>query len=365
MPLNLRQRSCRSRNRAPSGRRYFLLPSSWCGREGQSSISRAATPSAAVASIRIWFSRSSAQVAGRAYCRIAGPCARHAIHPFPARPAPPAAPASHLDEASVTSTENAIIAAAGAKGETVIANAASEPHVQGLCRFLTAWAGLRSEGIGSNLLTIRGTNDLVSVNHAVGGDYIEAGSFIGLAAATRSGITVEGVDVGQLRMIRYEFERIGVRIEVDAERNALMVPERQSLKVQKDLGGAVPRIQDSPWPGFPSDLLSILLVVATSRKAPASSTRRCSIPPLFRRQARLDGRIDRAVRSAPGSPRPVRRCSTAPPLTLRTSAPAWRCLSPRSPAEAAEAPFTISSRSTAATSRSMRASQNSARQSSG
>ena len=168
----------------------------------------------------------------------------------------------HLDEASVTATENALIAAACARGVTVIANAASEPHVQGLCRFLEK-CGVRIEGIGSNLLTVHGIEHLGSADHEVGGDYIEAGSFIGLAAATGSELTIEGVDTAQMRMILYQFERIGVAAVADPARGSLFVPERQRLKVRKDLGGAIPRIEDSPWPGFPTDLLSILLVVAT------------------------------------------------------------------------------------------------------
>jgi UDP-N-acetylglucosamine 1-carboxyvinyltransferase len=168
----------------------------------------------------------------------------------------------HLDEASVTATENALIAAAGARNTTVIANAASEPHVQGLCRFLEK-CGVAIDGIGSNLLTVHGRKNLTSANYAVSGDYIEAGSFIGLAAATGSELLIQGVDPGQFRMIRYQFERIGVSVEADVAKGALLVRKRQRLAVRSDLGGAIPRIEDSPWPGFPSDLLSILLVAAT------------------------------------------------------------------------------------------------------
>ncbi len=168
----------------------------------------------------------------------------------------------YLDEASVTATENALIAAAGAHGVTVIANAASEPHVQGLCRFLEK-CGVRIEGIGSNLLTVHGTEAFKSANHEVGGDYIEAGSFIGLAAATGSELTIQGVDTAQLRMILYQFERMGVRVEADTASGTLLVRKRQRLSVRKDLVSSIPRIEDSPWPGFPTDLMSILLVVAT------------------------------------------------------------------------------------------------------
>jgi UDP-N-acetylglucosamine 1-carboxyvinyltransferase len=170
----------------------------------------------------------------------------------------------YLDEASVTATENAVIAAAGANGVTIIANAASEPHVQGLCRFIEK-LGVKIEGIGSNVLTIHGTANRVitPVEHSVGSDYIEAGSFIGLAAATQSDITITGVDTSVMRMILFQFERIGVIVDVNKEQHSLHVSGRQPLKIRKDLGGAVPRIDDAPWPGFPSDLMSIMIVTAT------------------------------------------------------------------------------------------------------
>ena len=168
----------------------------------------------------------------------------------------------YLDEASVTATENALIAAAGAEGTTVIANAASEPHVQGLCRFLQK-IGVGIEGVGSNVLTIHGTNTFTAASHGVGSDYIEAGSFIGLAAATGSDITITGIDPSVMRMILFQFERIGVVVDMDSTAGTIHVPDRQSMKVRKDLGGAIPRIEDSPWPGFPTDLMSILLVTAT------------------------------------------------------------------------------------------------------
>lgn len=168
----------------------------------------------------------------------------------------------YLDEASVTATENAIIAAAGAEGRTIIANAASEPHVQGLCRFLEK-LGVKIEGIGSNMLTIEGCQNLGTTEHTVGCDYIEAGSFIGLAAATGSELTITGVDTSIMRMILFQFERIGVVVDIDKDKRLIHVSDRQPLKIRKDLGSAIPRIEDSPWPGFPSDLMSILLVTAT------------------------------------------------------------------------------------------------------
>jgi len=169
----------------------------------------------------------------------------------------------YLDEASVTATENAIIASAGAVGTTTINNAASEPHVQGLCRFLEK-AGVGISGIGSNILTIHGAAVLnTPVEHAVGADYIEAGSFIGLAAATHSELTIEGVDPAVMRMILLQFDRIGVTVESDSAGQRLFVAQRQPLEIRRDVGSAIPRIEDSPWPGFPTDLMSILLVTAT------------------------------------------------------------------------------------------------------
>ncbi|MBN1306876.1 MAG: UDP-N-acetylglucosamine 1-carboxyvinyltransferase [Chitinispirillaceae bacterium] len=169
----------------------------------------------------------------------------------------------YLDEASVTGTENAILAAAGAEGTTTIMNAASEPHVQGLCRFLEK-IGVVCSGVGSNVLTIRGTAHFsTSVEYTVGADYIEAGSFIGLAAATGSSLAIRGADPEQMRMILLQFERIGVTVECSRGDRTLHVPDRQQLCIQRDLGTAIPRIEDSPWPGFPTDLMSILLVTAT------------------------------------------------------------------------------------------------------
>ncbi len=168
----------------------------------------------------------------------------------------------YLDEASVTATENALIAAAGAKGTTRIANAASEPHVQGLCRFLQSM-GVTIRGIGSNMLTITGTSRLKSTRHTIGSDYIEAGSFIGLAATTGSEISITNVDVRHLPMILMQFARIGVTVEADRRNNTIHVPARQTLRIKKDISGGIPKFDDSPWPGFPADLTSILLVTAT------------------------------------------------------------------------------------------------------
>lgn len=168
----------------------------------------------------------------------------------------------YLDEASVTATENALIAAAGAEGKTEIKNAASEPHVQGLCKFLEKM-GVRIEGAGSNVLTVYGIKKFKPAHHILSCDYIEAGSLIGLAAATRSEITITHVDTDIMRMILFQFENIGVHVEKDQKNRTLHVPGRQKLRIKKDLGNAIPKIEDNPWPGFPADLMSIILVTAT------------------------------------------------------------------------------------------------------
>jgi len=168
----------------------------------------------------------------------------------------------YLDEASVTATENALIAASGAKGITKITNAASEPHVQGLCRYLQS-AGVKIEGIGSNILTIHGIEAFGDVEHQIGCDYIEAGSFISLAACTNSDITITNVEAAVMQIVLHQFERLGVQCFVDNENSKIHIPDNQNLQIRHDLGGAIPRIEDSPWPGFPADLTSIMLVTAT------------------------------------------------------------------------------------------------------
>jgi len=165
-----------------------------------------------------------------------------------------------LDEASVMATENAIMAAVLSPGETVIGNAACEPHVQDLCRFLVS-LGARIEGIESNVLRIHGVESLEGGAWAVGSDHIEVGSFIGMAAITGGDITVEAVDTRDLISIVPAFSKLGVRIEIGD--GTVHVPARQQLIVQDDLGGAIPKIEDGPWPAFPSDLTSIAVTVAT------------------------------------------------------------------------------------------------------
>ena len=165
-----------------------------------------------------------------------------------------------LDEASVTATENAIMAAVRATGTTVIENAASEPHVQDLCRMLNRM-GARITGVGSNILTIHGVERLHGTDFEIGADFMEVGSFIGLAAATRGDITIEQAAPSQLKMTRIAFNKLGIDWETDGD--TLHISADQKLTVQTDLGGMIPKIDDSPWPGFPPDLTSIVTVVAT------------------------------------------------------------------------------------------------------
>jgi len=165
-----------------------------------------------------------------------------------------------LDEASVTATENAIMAAALADGRSLIRNAASEPHVQDLCRLVNAMGG-KISGIGSNQLVIEGVKRLSGAKFDIGPDFMEIGSFIGLTAVTRGEIEISGVDAEDLRMMRLGFGKLGIRWTV--EDGVLRVSGGQEMKVDPDFGGMVPKIDDSPWPGFPPDLMSIMTVVAT------------------------------------------------------------------------------------------------------
>lgn len=165
-----------------------------------------------------------------------------------------------LDEASVTATENAIMAASLAEGRTILRNAASEPHVQDLCRLLNAM-GADISGIGSNIITIDGAKSLHGADYAIGPDFMEIGSFIGLAAVTRGELTIEGVVPEDLRMIKLAFAKLGISWGVEG--GSLHVRAGQAMRVQPDLGGMIPKIDDAPWPGFPPDLTSIMTVVAT------------------------------------------------------------------------------------------------------
>jgi UDP-N-acetylglucosamine 1-carboxyvinyltransferase len=165
-----------------------------------------------------------------------------------------------LDEASVTATENALMAAVLAQGKTFIRNAASEPHVQDLCRFLNAM-GAKVSGIGSNIIEVEGVEGLHGADFAIGPDFMEIGSLIGLTAVTRGEVEIKGVEPQDLRMIKLAFARLGITWTVEG--NSLFVPDGQQMRVDPDLGGMVPKIDDAPWPGFPPDLTSIMTVVAT------------------------------------------------------------------------------------------------------
>jgi UDP-N-acetylglucosamine 1-carboxyvinyltransferase len=165
-----------------------------------------------------------------------------------------------LDEASVTATENAVMAASMARGMTVIRNAASEPHVQDLCHMLEG-LGAQIDGIGSNTLFVQGVERLGGGEFTIGPDYMEVGSYIALAAVTGGAMRIRGAAPQHLRMVRQVFERLGVRFEIDGE--DVVVPADQDLRIVADIGGAVPSVADAPWPGFPADLLSIVIVVAS------------------------------------------------------------------------------------------------------
>ncbi len=165
-----------------------------------------------------------------------------------------------LDETSVTATENAIMAAVIADGTTTITNAASEPHVQDLCAMLNRM-GAKISGCGSNILTIQGVKELHGCDYRIGSDFMEIGSFIGLAAATRGSITITDVNPPDLRPMRIAFSKLGIRWNLDG--TTLEVPLNQEMKVNTDLGGMIPKIDDAPWPGFPPDLTSIMTVIAT------------------------------------------------------------------------------------------------------
>ncbi len=172
-----------------------------------------------------------------------------------------------LDEPSVTGTENALMAAVRAKGDTLLRNAASEPHVQDLARFLVG-LGAQIDGIGTNVLHVRGGRPLGAAAQPfrIGPDHIEVGSFIGLAAVTNGAVRIEGVRPEDLRATLFAFDRLGVRPRIDGE--ALIVERDQERRVRPDLGGHVPKLEDGPWPAFPADLMSIAIVVATQCEGP-------------------------------------------------------------------------------------------------
>ncbi len=168
-----------------------------------------------------------------------------------------------LDEASVTGTENAIMAAVLARGETVVANAACEPHVQDLCSFLVS-LGARIHGVGTNVLRVEGVEELRGGEWRIGPDHIEVASFIGCAAVTGGDVVIDEVRPDDLISILPAFARLGVRVELDG--TSVRVPPEQELVVRDDLGGQIPKIEDGPWPAFPADLTSIALIVATQAR---------------------------------------------------------------------------------------------------
>lgn len=165
-----------------------------------------------------------------------------------------------LDEMSVTGTEQALLAAVLAEGTTYISNAAMEPHVQDVCRCLNAM-GAKIAGIGTHDLTVEGVGTLHGAHFDIGPDYMEVGSLIGLAAATGAGVRLVGAAPKDHRMTRIMYGRLGIAWE--DEGNDIVVPGNQEMTVMPDFDGAVPKIDDMPWPGFPPDLISIALVVAT------------------------------------------------------------------------------------------------------
>ncbi|ACH94711.1 UDP-N-acetylglucosamine 1-carboxyvinyltransferase [Borrelia recurrentis] len=165
-----------------------------------------------------------------------------------------------LDEASVTATENIIMASVLAFGETVIMNAACEPHVQDLCNMLNLM-GADISGIGSNLLKIRGVKKLRGAKFRIGADFMQIGSLISLAALTGGELEINKADPGNFILIKHVYSKFGIDFEYDNEN--IYVKEKQYLKVRLDFGGHIPKIDDGPWPSFPTDLMSIMIVTAT------------------------------------------------------------------------------------------------------
>lgn len=168
-----------------------------------------------------------------------------------------------LDEASVTGTENAVMAASLAQGTVILRNAASEPHAQELCRLLNAM-GAKIEGIGSNTLHIAGVDRLHGAEFTIGADYLEVVSFIGAAVMTRGSIHIRNAGPQYLDMIRIVFNRLGVDWVVEGD--DIFVPAEQRLEVEPDLGNAIPEIKTNIWPAFPTDLMSIAIAVATQSR---------------------------------------------------------------------------------------------------
>jgi UDP-N-acetylglucosamine 1-carboxyvinyltransferase len=165
-----------------------------------------------------------------------------------------------MDEPSVMGTENALMAAALTPGPTTISNAASEPHVQDLARLLSAM-GAEVSGIGSNVMTVHGRDRLGGAEHTISPDHIEVGSFMALAAATGGELRIRDAAPDDLVMVRRQFRRLG--LESTIEGDDVIVPPEQRLRIKADVGDAIPKIEDGPWPAFPADLTSIALALAT------------------------------------------------------------------------------------------------------
>ncbi len=166
-----------------------------------------------------------------------------------------------LHEASVTTTENVVMIASMAKGTTIIQNAACEPHVQDLCHLLNAM-GAKISGVGSNVLTVEGVERLHGCEFTIGPDYMEIGSFIGLAGATKSEIELTNVNFDDLLIIEQGFKKIGLSW-IQSGANSIVIPKDQKRIIKKSVSGFTNKIDDAPWPGFPADLLSIITVAAT------------------------------------------------------------------------------------------------------
>jgi UDP-N-acetylglucosamine 1-carboxyvinyltransferase len=165
-----------------------------------------------------------------------------------------------MDEPSVMGTENALMAAALTPGPTTISNGACEPHVQDLAHLLSAM-GAQVDGIGSNVMTVHGRDRLAGAEHTISPDHIEVGSFMALAAATGGELRIRDASPGDLVMVRRQFRRLGLESEIDG--NDVIVPPEQRLRIKADVGDAIPKIEDGPWPAFPADLTSIALALAT------------------------------------------------------------------------------------------------------
>ncbi len=168
-----------------------------------------------------------------------------------------------LDEASVTGTANIIMAAALASGKTTIYNAACEPYIQQLCKMLVSM-GLKFDGIGSNLLTVYGTDALNGAEHRILPDMIEVGSFIGMAALTQSSLTIKNVSYENLGIIPDAFRRLGITVEKNGD--DIYIPQKDTYEIETALDGSIMNVADAPWPGLTPDLLSVMLVVATQCK---------------------------------------------------------------------------------------------------